>query len=481
MWWRRFWERARKSQESEQELESYLALETDANMARGMREPEAREAARRKLGNAGLIREEIYRMGGLGFVETVWLDLRYAGRGMRKNPIFTVVAVVTLALGIGGNAAIFTLVRGVLLKPLAYRAPERLVSVTIDNPQRNVNNHSFGIDQFREMKGAIKSFSGFGAYGSEETVMLSGGGEPEALKGSRLSANFLDILGVQPAAGRTFVAGEDEPGGPAVAMVSYGLWRRRFGGDPSIAGRKATLDSIPYTIVGVLPAGFQFPRAGVDVWVTRPWEWSALPKVFWGLPHLSGFARLRREVSVEEARTEMNLFERRYALEHPSPLQDARAAMRVERLKESVVGDFRPLLWMLFGAVGFVLLIACGNVAGLLLARATARSREFAVRTALGAGRGRLIRQLLAEGLALALGGGAAGLLLAKWVLAAVMRAGLVELPRSGEIELDRWVVAFTLVISLLTGMLFGLAPALQAARRDAAEGLRESGAYSGT
>ncbi len=410
---------------------------------------------------------------------TLLQDLRYGIRMLMKNPGFTAVAVLTLALGIGANTAMFTVIRAVVLKPLAYHDPDRLARVSADYPRRNLQDLPLSRKRFEEMRAAARSFTGLGAYlNSPENVILSGGGEPEALRGARVSANFLDILGVQPVVGRSFLSEEDTRGGPPVAMISAELWQRRFGGDRLVAGKTSTLNSTPYTIVGVLPAGFAFPFPGVDVWVTRPAESSALPPRYWDfVPLLTGFARLKPGVSLEQARAEMDVLNQQYAMTDPG---NSVARMRVAWLKDALVANVRPLLWMLFAAVGFVLLIACANVASLLLARATSRSREFALRAALGASRGRLIRQLLAESLVLAVAGGALGVLLAKWSLSAGTHLSALDLPRIGEIRMDSVVLGFSVTLSVATGVLFGLFPSLQVSRPDLIKELRESGASAG-
>jgi predicted permease len=396
-------------------------------------------------------------------------DLGYGLRQLRKNPGFTAVALLTLTLGIGANTAIFSVVRAVLLKPLGYLDPERVVLVTEGaTPVR-----------FEEMTAASRSYTELGdfAVGFEE-MALSGVAEPEMLKGARVSANFLHILGVSPLLGRSFLPQEDTSGAAAVAMISAELWRRRFGGDPLIAGRTVTLAGIPYRIIGVLPTGFQFPLAGAEVWVSRPSEWSAVPPQGRPLsPILSVFGRLKPGLPLHQATAELAVLNRQYAAAHPGML-DAKPDLpeTVRPFKDQLVSDVRSELWMLFGAVGFVLLIVCANIASLVLARTTSRSREFAVRAAIGAGRARIIRQLLAESILLASVGGAFAIGLAAWSLSAVRWMTYVDLPRAGEIRVDGVVLGFAVALSVAAGVLFGLLPSLAASRPDLAAALRGSG-----
>ncbi|MGA3029063.1 MAG: ABC transporter permease [Bryobacteraceae bacterium] len=392
-------------------------------------------------------------------LETVWQDSRYALRTMRKKPAFAATAIATLALAIGGNTAMFTIIRAVLLKPLQYRDPDRLVRLSGGaTPAR-----------FAEMKAAAHSFTELAAFTGAENVALSTAAEPEVLQCIRVSAGFLRIPGVKPLLGRSFRPEEDSPGGAPVAMISAELWQRRFAGDPQIAGKTATLAATPYTIIGVLPPHFQFPFSDVDVWLTAPSEWPAMPARSRALsPFLSVFGRLQPGVSLAQADAELRVIRRQYAMAHPAML-DARPKTPVEvtTIKDDLVAKVRSMLWMLFGAAGFVLLIACGNVASLLLARATFRSREFAVRSALGAARTRLIGQLLVESLLLSFAGGALGALLAAWSLRAIPHITAFELPRAGEIHMDWIVLGFTAALSIATGVIFGLAPALGASRPD--------------
>ncbi len=481
--WLRFLRRAGRGAQLTDELEFHLRAELEDNIARGMSAEAARLAAHRKLGNPALIREEIYFMDTAPFVETLWRDIRYSLRTLRKNPVFAATAILTLALGIGGNTAIFTVIHAVLLKPLEYHDPDRLVFLALNNSKQNAPYMPFSLLRCEETRKTARSYTDVGSFlRTPENVTLSGGGDPEALKAARVSANFLDILGIQPQAGRSFLEEEDTPAGRPVAMISAGLWRRRFAGDPRIAGTTTTIDSTPYTIIGVLPEAFAFPFLGMDIWLTKPSEWSFLRPGWWKSTTTQiAFARLRPQVTLEQARAEMEVLNRQYAGAHPERL-DAKTGItvRVELLKDRIVGNVRPMLWILFGAVGFVLLIACANLASLLLARAASRSREFAVRAALGAGRGRLVRQLLAESLLLAIAGGALGVLLAKWSLALLLRISALPLPRAGGIHVDGVVLAFTVALSMATGVLFGLFPSLQVSRPDLADVLRESGAAAG-
>ena len=407
-------------------------------------------------------------MSKLAILETIRQDAAYALRTLRQKPAFAATAVLTLALAIGGNTAMFTVIRAVLLKPLPYRDPDRLV------------NMSGGATPtlFADMKAGAQSFTELGAFTGEENITLSGGAEPEVLKGTRVSASFLRILAVEPVLGRGFRPEEDSPGGAPVAMISSELWQRRFAADSQIVGKTATLASTAYTIIGVLPPRFQFPVPGVDVWMTAPSEWPLMSaKSRYDSPFLSVFGRLKPGYKLEQADAELKLIHRRYTISHPDMLApEHKARPEVTAMKDELVADVRSMLWMLFGAVGFVLLIACANVASLLLARATGRAREFALRSALGAARRRLMGQLLVESVLLSLSGGALGILLAAWILRAIPLITSFDLPRTGEIHLDWTVLGFAAALSAATGVLFGLAPSLGASRPDLIQVLRASG-----
>jgi putative ABC transport system permease protein len=400
--------------------------------------------------------------------ESIRQDARYALRTMRKNPAFAGTAVLMIALAIGGNTVMFTVIRSVLLKPLDYPDADRLVHVEGGaTPTR-----------FAEMEGSAHTFAALGAFTGQQNVTLAAKSEPEIVHGVRVSATFLGILGVDPLIGRGFLPQEDSAGGAPVAMISSELWKRRFGGDPQIVGKSATLEATPYTIVGVLPPHFRFPSPGIDVWMTAPSELPEIPQKSRVLsPFLTIFGRLKPGVTLTQADAELKVIRHQYATAHPTML-DARSKelAEVTPMKDDLVRNVRSMLWLLFGAVGFVLLIACANVASLLLARATFRSREFALRSALGAPRARLVGQLLVESLLLAFAGGVIGVMLAAWSLGAIPHITVFDLPRAAEIHLDGAVLGFAVLLSAVTGVLFGLAPSLSASRPDLIRVLRTSG-----
>jgi len=400
-------------------------------------------------------------------------DAGHTLRILRRSPVFTATAIFTLALAIGGNTAIFTVIRGVLLKPLDYPEPDRLVHIAGDaTPTR-----------FAEMRAAARSYTGLAAFTSAEDIALTGAGEPEILKGVHVSAGFLRILDVAPVLGRDFLPQEDSPGAAPVAIIGYELWQRRFASDPRVVGKTAALGATPCTIIGVLPPRFRFPLPGLNVWMTDPADISQMPARMRALtPFLSVFGRLKPGATLAQADAEMRVIHHEYATAH-SGMLDAkpRTPEEVTPMKDALVRDVRSMLWMLFGAVGLVLFIACANVAGLLLARAASRSQEFAVRAALGAGRSRLIGQMLVESVLLALSSGILGVMLAVFGVRALTGLTSFDLPRAAEVHLDWTVLAFAVALSIATGVLFGLAPSLGASRTDLMSVLRARGEGAGS
>jgi predicted permease len=407
-------------------------------------------------------------------VDTLLQDIRYGWRMLGKNPGFTTVAVLTLALGIGANTAIFTVVNAAVFHSLPYRAPERLVHLWETRPAREFTQMEASRPNLLEWQASNHVFSDLAGY-TGVNFSLTGRGAPQRIYGARVTANFFDVLGAQPILGRAFHADEDRPGGTRIALLTYGLWTGQFGSDPKIIGQALTLNGEPYTITGILPREFQFAKQGrADVWVPlNPSPDEAGRRTFhW----VNVIGRLRPGVTVVQAQDEMTRLAQRLAAEYPDA--NAGGGIRVVPLHEEIVGPVQPVLIALIGAVGLVLLIACVNVANLLLARAEVRQKEIAVRLALGATRWRLLRQVLTESCILAISGGALGLVLAQWgvnvILSRLPGAVLAGMPYFRGLSPNAGVLEFTLGISLLTGIVFGLAPAFHASRLDLQDALKE-------
>ncbi|HEY9432951.1 MAG TPA: ABC transporter permease [Blastocatellia bacterium] len=413
-------------------------------------------------------------------MRTFWQDLRYGARMLLKNPSFTLIAVLTLALGIGANTAIFSVVNGVLLKPLPYREPERLIRVF----ERSRTQPKFPMSggNFQDYRDQNSTLSGLALY-TRQDLELSQDDKPERLAALRVSAGFFELLGAQPLLGREFRREDELPDNNQVVILSHGLWQRRFNGDPNVVGRVVTLSGQPFTVVGVAPQGLQhvggdyrsMPHGeSVDAW----WPVALRPQAGRGAHFLNAVGSLKPGVSVAQAEADFNVIAERLAQQFPNSNQGWRIA--IQPLREEIAGRARTTLLALFGAVFFVLLIACVNVANLLLARATAREREIAVRSAVGAGRRRIVRQLLTESLLLAVVGGAAGILLAQWAIDTLRALGPEQLPRLQAVNIDGGILLFTLGVTLLTGVLFGLAPALQAGQFNLNAFLKEGGRGGG-
>jgi putative ABC transport system permease protein len=412
-------------------------------------------------------------------METMWQDLKFAVRMLRKNPAFTAVAVLTLALGIGANTAIFSVINTVLLQPLPYKEPGRIISLTQMDLRTHASGALMSYTKYTQIKEQNKTLESLGGYYSL-TLSLVTEREPEAVNGARASIDFFRVLGVLPARGRTFLPEEEQDGGPDVAVISDGFWHSHFAGDPAALGKPLVLDGKNATIVGILPASFHFPMEfpEPDVWLPRPSEMILLTpaQIRGGASYFNMIARLRPGETLQHARAEFDAINASYKQQFGSNADATRFGIFAQTLEDSLVGDLRPSLLVLLAAVGFVLLIACANVANLLLARATAREREIAVRKALGASGGRLVRQLLSESILLSVCGGALGVVLAAALLPAVRSISPGAVPRLAEVRIDGLVLIFSLLLCLITGTVFGLIPALQTSKRDLHATLKEGG-----
>jgi len=401
-------------------------------------------------------------------------DLRYAVRSMRKRPGFTSIAVMTLALGIGASTAIFTVVDAGLLRGLPYKSSESLYHIWESTPQKEFAQREFSYPDYQDYQ-QNQVFEGIAAYTGGGGIM-SGRGEPERVFAPSASANFFSLLGVEPFLGRTFQPGEDKQGAPRVTVLTYGMWQRRFGGDPNIVGQALTINGESYTVVGVLPASFQFALRNADLWQPYQPTEAQLTRRFMHGTNLIG--RLKPGVSAAQAQSELSVIAKRIEQEHNQ--SHAGTGVKLVPLQEQFVGQVRPILLVLLAAVGFVLLIACANVASLLLTRSLSRQKEVAIRSALGANRWRVVRQLLTESVLLSLVGGAVGLLIAYWgvdaLVATLPDSQLNALPFLKSLRIDSNILAFSFGLSLLTGVVFGLAPAIQSSRPDLNEVLKEGG-----
>jgi len=468
-WVSRLFGKRRWEEELEEEVRSHLEMSVREHVDRGAEPREAERAARREFGNSSVVKEVTRDQWGWRWMEDIVEDARYGLRRMRKSPGFTAIAVLTLALGIGANTAIFSLVNGILLASLPYSHPDRLVSVTGAYPQ----------GAFVAMREQVHTVEVAG-YAEGHEFNLTGRGEPVRLTGTLVSAELFSILGARPEMGRTFYPGEDTPGQDGYVLLSHALWVERFGGNPGALGQSIELEGQSRQVVGVMPAEFRFPSTKTQVWV--PLHNDPRNTVsFWAGDFMPVIGRLRPGSTIEQARTEIRMFQSQVGALFPWPMPATwNANASVVSLRDGMVGDVRARLLILLGAVALVLLIACSNVANLTLSRAATREKEISIRAALGAGRHRITRQLLTESVLQALFGGLLGLAFAYEGLVLLKAVLPADTPRLNEAHIDWRVLVFTGTLAILTGLVFGLAPALHSARAALTEALKSGGRGAG-
>jgi putative ABC transport system permease protein len=477
MSFRRFTQRSKKDALLADEIEAHIAHEVEANIARGLSPEEARRQARLKFGNPLVTRERVWEYRSFPWFEDAWRDFRFALRSLAKVPTFAAIAMLVIAVGIGANTAVFSVINSVLLKPLSYPDPDSMVMLMNSGLQgsfQGANVPKFNI--WHQQTRIFDAVAGYDQAGAG--LNLTGGNDPEQLQGVHVTADYFRLFGAPVLAGRTFTAAEDSPNGGRVAVLGYGLWKRRFGGNREIVGTNIQLDGRPYTVVGVVGPSF-VTETPADLWLPYQFDLTSRDQAH----YFQVAARLKPGVTLQMANAELKLVADEYRSSYPGTL-GPNNSFSVSPLQEVLVGDTRLSLLVLLGAVSFVLLIACANVANLLLVRATTRQRELATRSALGAGRGHIIRQLLTESLTLSLAGGLLGLIMGFVGVRLLLAISPGDIPRIGQdgsaVSLDSHVLLFTLAVSILTGIFFGLFPAVSSARINLASALKESSSQAG-
>ncbi|PYR44917.1 MAG: hypothetical protein DMF89_26595 [Acidobacteria bacterium] len=457
----------------DEEIRDHIERETQDNIARGLSPEAAWQAAHRKFGNVTLVKEDARAVWVPVWIDQLRQDVQYAVRGLRRNPGFTVVAVLTLALSIGANTAIFSVVDGTLLKPLPYPEASRIVRVLEKRPQGS--RASVSPLNYLDWRGANTVFEDLVAVTGEYFVTLSGDAVPVKLLEIRATSRYFAVLGAQAALGRTFGVDDDQPGREHVVVLSHALWTSQFGANPTLIGQAIRLDGTPYTVIGVMPAGTTFDRSHAQIWAPLAVQSEDLTRDF---RRLITLAKLKPNVTLEQAQTQMDAIGARLARDYPD--SNKGWGVVVERYGEILVGDqLRQSLHVLFGATWLVLLIGCANLANVTLARGLAREREVTLRVALGAGQRRLIQQFLTESVVLSAGGGLLGVVVG-YLMLAVLKAVMppYSIPPETTITMDGRVLLFTAVVSSFSGLLFGLAPAVGATRPTLATSIREGGGH---
>ena len=468
--WRALTRRDEMEQELDEEMRFHLDRDIEQNIKSGMTPEDARYAALKSFGGVDQSKEECRNARGVELIENTVRDVTFSLRVLLKSYGFTIVVILTLALGIGANTAIFSFANGILLRPLPYPQSDRLVVLDETALKRGIDSMSVSYPNFLDWREQNTVFEDVATYYGTSRFSLTGEGEPLQIRGTRINQGLFDLLRVSPQLGRTFTANEDRPEEDAVVILGHDLWQRTFGGDPNIVGKKITISNRARTVIGVMPQGFRFPEVS-ELWVPL----ALTTKMFTRTDHgLQAVARLKDGVSLPQAQSEMNNIAAR--IEQQNPVTNEGLGVKVMSLHQYLSGDYRDGLLILLGVVGCVLLVACVNVANLMIARGSARQKEFALRSALGASRWRIVRQLLFESLLLSIVGGVLGFVLSIWALRLLLSAIPFQLPFWMNFNLDLRVLGFTAGITLLTGLIFGAAPALQTSRVDLNDTLKEGG-----